>query len=703
MGIRFKLIFAIVFPILVSVAIVTGAVFVQINGTVEKDFQSSSSQQLQLVNDYINEILNRATNTATFISDLDEVRNAVGKWTRYFDLDGPSKPTQFATDPSEKLVYGLANTLVKANPDFAYVYMGFKDGGYIQDGTETIKNNYDPRKRPWYVQGSKAQSDSTLLSAYITTEGVPNIGVTTKIFDPSGDFIGISAVDISLGKLSDIVNNLKVGESGYVVIIQGNGVVLADPRHKDFIFKNIDELAKGDKVESSTLKALSESQGGWLSGLEIDGKDYFATVRVSKETGWKMVAFIEQNEVFAAANKATFNIIIIGILAVLIFAILGGYYVNKSVVRPVVSMAGYAREIGEGNYNSMPDQCTYKDELCVLFNNLRNMVGELVKTIAVAEDKTHEAEDKSQQAERALAQAEEARKMAETAKRDGMMQAAGQLEQIVEHIAAASTELSVQIGESRQGSDIQRERAAENATAMEEMNATVLEVASNASQSAENAEFAKQEAERGSHTMEEVTGAVSKLKQEAEKLGTEMEQLGVQAEAIGNVMNVITDIADQTNLLALNAAIEAARAGDAGRGFAVVADEVRKLAEKTMGATKEVGDAISSIQNSSRASMHSMTQTAEMVGSTTTLAGEAGSALESIQEVIEKLAEQVRSIATAAEEQSATSEEINRATSEINRIADETSHAMEQSSIAMDQLAELSEELNRVIDELKSS
>lgn len=76
--------------------------------------------------------------------------------------------------------------------------------------------------------------------------------------------------------------------------------------------------------------------------------------------------------------------------------------------------------------------------------------------------------------------------------------------------------------------------------------------------------------------------------------------LGGQAENIGKVLGVINDIADQTNLLALNAAIEAARAGDAGRGFAVVADEVRKLAEKTMLATKEVGNAILAIQNSAQ-------------------------------------------------------------------------------------------------------
>ena len=88
----------------------------------------------------------------------------------------------------------------------------------------------------------------------------------------------------------------------------------------------------------------------------------------------------------------------------------------------------------------------------------------------------------------------------------------------------------------------------------------------------------------------------------------DIDQLGQQAQSIGQIMDVISDIADQTNLLALNAAIEAARAGEAGRGFAVVADEVRKLAEKTMSATKEVGQAISDIQEGTRRNIESVEQ-----------------------------------------------------------------------------------------------
>ena len=92
-----------------------------------------------------------------------------------------------------------------------------------------------------------------------------------------------------------------------------------------------------------------------------------------------------------------------------LFAVLGGVYITGYVVKPVLAMAKFAREIAAKNYGIMPDSCSYKDELCALFDNLRSMVEELIKTISLADDKAQEAETKTQQAEEALKDAELAR------------------------------------------------------------------------------------------------------------------------------------------------------------------------------------------------------------------------------------------------------------------------------------------------------
>ncbi|MFW5500840.1 MULTISPECIES: methyl-accepting chemotaxis protein [unclassified Maridesulfovibrio] len=697
MKIRTRMILAIVLPMIISVGVVMFTVSMQFDSTAEDSYRKTAGQELKLINNYIAEILKKAENVSRFVAGLDETKSAMGRWTKYFELDGPSKPAQYATDQTEIMVNRLANDLMKANPAFAYVYLGFEDGGYTQDGSETLKNSYDPRKRPWYEQGKNSPKESTLLSAYMTTEGFPNIGMVTKIKDKSGSFIGVSAVDISLGDLTKIINNLKIGETGFVVLVQGDGTILADPKTPDNNFKKIVE------VDNAALKTAYHSKTNWLESLEFNGEKFSAEVFRSKETGWSMIAFIPHAEIYAASKEANLTMLTIAAVAAILFGLLGAFLVNHQLVRPIHSMGEFAKQIAGGHYEAKPEDVSYKAELRDLLNNLQAMTRELVKTISLADEKTREAEEKTLQAEEALAEAEEATHRAETAKRDGMLQAAGQLEEIVERISSSSTQLSANIEESRGGSAMQRERAAENATAMEEMNATVLEVAANASKSSEEAERARNEAVHGSEIVDKVVSAVGNLKTESEKLAAEMGQLGEKAESISSVMSVITDIADQTNLLALNAAIEAARAGEAGRGFAVVADEVRKLAEKTVSATSEVGGAIGSIQQSSRNSINTMNETSEMVDSTTTLVNEAGDALKSILDIIELVAEQVRSIATAAEQQSAASEEINMSTSEINRIADENFNAMEQSADAMSNLAELSNMLNNLIEELKKS
>ncbi len=406
--------------------------------------------------------------------------------------------------------------------------------------------------------------------------------------------------------------------------------------------------------------------------------------------------------VFDATTDRTVSIagacIAVGILLSLIIA----YLLTRSITGPLGRAAGFAKTVAEGDLSANLD-VHQEDEVGVLADSMREMVDNLKTKIAEADRATEEAAEEAERAKVAMVEAEEAKKQAERAKSEGMNAAAEQLAGIVERVTSAAEELSAQVEQSSRGAETQRDRAGETATAMEEMNATVLEVARNASSAAENATFAKEKAMSGSEIVEQVVKAIGKVQNQAQTLKFNMGELGTQAEGIGQVLNVISDIADQTNLLALNAAIEAARAGDAGRGFAVVADEVRKLAEKTMSATNEVGISIRAIQEGTRKNIENTDDAVHAVGESTDLASKAGDTLKEIVALSETNADQVRSIATGAEEQSAASEEINRGAEEISRISSETSEAMNQSARAVSELAELSQELQRLIEELRSA
>ncbi|WP_027183126.1 methyl-accepting chemotaxis protein [Desulfovibrio inopinatus] len=281
-----------------------------------------------------------------------------------------------------------------------------------------------------------------------------------------------------------------------------------------------------------------------------------------------------------------------------------------------------------------------------------------------------------------------------------MINVAEQANDVADRVAAAAEELSSKVDQISQGAELQQDRVGETATAMEEMNATVLEVARNASMASEQSNNAKEKADEGADLVNKVVDAIRNVNTVAKQLQDNMQRLGQQTESIGGIMVVISDIADQTNLLALNAAIEAARAGDAGRGFAVVADEVRKLAEKTMTATNEVGNNIRAIQSVANENLKSVESAVISITQATELANGSGEALDHIVSLATESSVLISSIATAAEQQSATSEQINRAIEDINRIVSENADGMRQSSDAVQDLAQMSLELKNILDSL---
>ena len=407
---------------------------------------------------------------------------------------------------------------------------------------------------------------------------------------------------------------------------------------------------------------------------------------------------LPRDGIVAAQNQIVIYFLLVGLgIGLLLIGV--GVFMARAISLPLRRATVYAEQVARGDFSSQLVVAS-KDEVGMLARSLGTMVENLKTKIGEADDRSREAAHEAEKATAAVSEAEVAKSKAEDGQK-AILKAAEHVEQVVKRLSEVTKDLNGQIAAASKGAEDQCGQVVSCVTAMDEMNSTVLEVARSASLASESSASTKQKAESGSSVVNECISAIGLVSEEVDALRTLMDSLGKEAEGIGQVITVINDIADQTNLLALNAAIEAARAGEAGRGFAVVADEVRKLAEKTVTATKEVADAIRSIQTGTHKSIESVVRTGENIGSAVKLVNKAGEALTEIVEESETSAGQVHGIATAAEEQSATSVEISRSLNDINGSVEVSAESMRNSVNAVGDVASQVRELQDLVIQLR--
>ncbi|GLO22222.1 methyl-accepting chemotaxis protein [Pseudomonas putida] len=283
----------------------------------------------------------------------------------------------------------------------------------------------------------------------------------------------------------------------------------------------------------------------------------------------------------------------------------------------------------------------------------------------------------------------------------GLRELIGGIGDGVTQIASAAEELSAVTEQTSAGVNNQKVETDQVATAMNQMTATVHEVARNAEQASEAALMADQQAREGDRVVGEAVAQIERLAGEVINSSEAMNQLKAESDKIGSVLDVIKSVAQQTNLLALNAAIEAARAGEAGRGFAVVADEVRSLAQRTQQSTEEIEELIAGLQSGTQRVASVMDNSRQLTDSSVELTRRAGSSLETITRTVSSIQAMNQQIATAAEEQTAVAEEINRSVMNVRDISDQTSAASEETASSSVELARLGTHLQGLVGRFK--
>ncbi|MCP4214040.1 MAG: PAS domain-containing protein [bacterium] len=257
-------------------------------------------------------------------------------------------------------------------------------------------------------------------------------------------------------------------------------------------------------------------------------------------------------------------------------------------------------------------------------------------------------------------------------------------------IMAATTQIAT-------GAETQARRISESSAAVTQLSASIQEVSKSNASSSKRSQEAITVAGSGCQQVAKTITGMNRIKQTVDDTAQKILELGKSGHEIGKIVKVISGIAEQTNLLALNAAIEAARAGEQGRGFAVVADQVGKLAERTARSTKEIGELIERIQVETNECVEAMKIGIKVVEDGTTLADEAGDALNEIKHVVEENSAMINEIAIASGEQAGASDEISSRLTDISEISRDTSKSCTTGVEQTEKLLKISLELSKQV------
>ncbi|WP_271813448.1 methyl-accepting chemotaxis protein [Clostridium beijerinckii] len=580
----------------------------------------------------------------------------------------------------------VANLSEKQLQDLLNKYYGYsdnyKEGFYIADESGKLfkaeksnKSDKDVLNSVWYKEGL-TRVNMAFGSPYKNEFGKNVVSASAILNDKSGK-IKIFSVDLSLDKVSIIVNSMIEMHDAEAFLIDSSDKTIVANRDSELI---------STKLDSSNDKFFTDVSG------KIENKDYNSCELdnnrvVFKEvegTNWILVSYVPTKSILSELIKLRTFMILIGIISIIILAVLVERVVQV-VIKPIRKLTDTIVSMTNGDF-TVDVEIRGNDEISVMLKSVKEFITvmrNMINNISIVSNKM------SEQSEGGIRISTE------------LYDSSKLQSEYMQNLNLTVDQLSSSVGE-----------IAENTT-------TLANVVSNTRDDGNNVNDKMKEtikiSEKGIKDMEKVSVAMENIRTSIGSLEQSISNVGKSSIEITSIINVIGSIAEQTNLLSLNASIEAARAGEAGKGFAVVASEIGKLANTSSQSVKNISSIVNEINKLVSDTVKQSHDSAEYINESSYLISgtvdtfdnifnKINSANDLIQEMIEKvghLDDVATTVAAIAEEQAASSEEI-LATSEV--MVDQSNNITKNSEkVANDAetLANTSDELSKQIQMFK--
>jgi len=242
-------------------------------------------------------------------------------------------------------------------------------------GVQVASSRVSDSKVEFPQSGTKFAGNITLSEIGIDDDFLPTAVVGIKL-PQLGNSAGSLVGEISLEEMWRMVDQIRVGDQGYALVVAKNGQLIAHGNSNEK-----PRVARGDNLANQPLVRLvrgnRDARTASLEYTNDSGVQMLGVAAPLEPLGWTVMVEQPRGEAYALADQLTRQLVLVIALALGV-AMSVGYFMGRSFIRPIFELMRGTNAVAEGHLDERVT-ITSRDEFKQLGDSFNSMADKLVE------------------------------------------------------------------------------------------------------------------------------------------------------------------------------------------------------------------------------------------------------------------------------------------------------------------------------------